>query len=292
MIRTETGTWVKILKVTIQEVKACNRVHVNRFNTLANCRVQFFLFPQNLKFLNTFFVFLIISIRFDLIRSSDSIITIKLVMWWLPSATNTFFRLQLQTSTISTSSRRLQLLRLIPSTHLQLVPWNKWNPTSVLVHLYLIIFLLIWGLISFASNVVNYLSMKIMSKKSFLSVGIYSVRDLMYLRFSSCDLRGFTEFFPLFPLSSLLNFCFRSNLKVKFYFLYLGWSIIFIRVEYFSKIVGLGPLIDKVSWCKYYPLLVQKLFYLQASTPLQIFMSVCDELYKSTVNDTCSQVES
>ena len=41
----------------------------------------------------------------------------------------------------------------------------------------------------------------------------------------------------------------------------------------------LGPLIkvlliDKVSWCKYYSLLVQKLFYSQASTQLQILWRV------------------
>ena len=54
MIQTETGTWVKILKVAICEVRACNRVNVKRFNILVNCRVKFFLFPQNLKFLNTF----------------------------------------------------------------------------------------------------------------------------------------------------------------------------------------------------------------------------------------------
>ena len=63
--------------MTIREVKACNRVNVKRFNILVNCRVQFFCSPQNLKFLNTFFVFLIIPIRFDLPRFGDSYITTK-----------------------------------------------------------------------------------------------------------------------------------------------------------------------------------------------------------------------
>ena len=36
---------------------------------------NFFLFPQNLKFLNTFLVFLITPIRFDLLRFGDSYIT-------------------------------------------------------------------------------------------------------------------------------------------------------------------------------------------------------------------------
>ena len=40
--------------MTIREVNACNRVNVKRFNILVNCRVQLFLFPQNVKFLNTF----------------------------------------------------------------------------------------------------------------------------------------------------------------------------------------------------------------------------------------------
>ena len=65
VINTETGTWINILKVTIREVKACNRLNVKRFNILVNCRAQFFIFPQNLKFLNTFRVFLIIAIRFN-----------------------------------------------------------------------------------------------------------------------------------------------------------------------------------------------------------------------------------
>ena len=75
---TETGTCVKILKVTFREVKAYYHVNVKRFNILANCRVQFFPFPQNLKFLNTFLVFLIIPIRFDLPRSGEFFITTKL----------------------------------------------------------------------------------------------------------------------------------------------------------------------------------------------------------------------
>ena len=53
----ENGDDLKILKVTIREVKACNRVNVKRFNILVNCGAQFFLFPQNLKFWNTFLVF-------------------------------------------------------------------------------------------------------------------------------------------------------------------------------------------------------------------------------------------
>ena len=72
VIHTETGTRVKILKVTICEVKVCNRVNVKRFNVLVNCRVQFILFPQNLTFLNTFPVFLI---RLDLLRSGDLLST-------------------------------------------------------------------------------------------------------------------------------------------------------------------------------------------------------------------------
>ena len=69
---------MKILKATIREVKDCNRVNVKRFDILVNCRVQFFFFPQNLKFLNAFLVFLIIAIRFDLPRSDDSYITSKI----------------------------------------------------------------------------------------------------------------------------------------------------------------------------------------------------------------------
>ena len=71
------GLELKILKVTIREVKAYNRVSVKRFNILANCRVQFFLFPQNLKFLNTFLDLLIIHIRFDLPRSGNPYLTTK-----------------------------------------------------------------------------------------------------------------------------------------------------------------------------------------------------------------------
>ena len=71
------GTRVKILKVIIREVKACNRVNVKRFDILVNRREQFFLFSQNLKFLNTFLVFLITPIRFDLPRSGDTYITTK-----------------------------------------------------------------------------------------------------------------------------------------------------------------------------------------------------------------------
>ena len=40
---------------------------------------NFSLFPQNLKFLDTFLVFLIIPIRFDLPKSGDSYATTKLV---------------------------------------------------------------------------------------------------------------------------------------------------------------------------------------------------------------------
>ena len=72
VIHTKKGTWVKILRVTICEVKACNRASVKRFNIHVNFREQFLLFPQNLKFLNTFLVFLIIHIKFDLSRSGDS----------------------------------------------------------------------------------------------------------------------------------------------------------------------------------------------------------------------------
>ena len=42
-----------------------------------NGREQFFLFPQNRKFLNTFLVLLIIPIKFDLPRSGDSYIITK-----------------------------------------------------------------------------------------------------------------------------------------------------------------------------------------------------------------------
>ena len=63
--------------MAIRDVKACNCVNVTRFNTLVNCRAQFFLFPQNLKFLNAFLVFLIIFIRFDLPRSGDTYIITK-----------------------------------------------------------------------------------------------------------------------------------------------------------------------------------------------------------------------
>ena len=45
VIHTETGLEFKLLKVTIREVKACNRVNVKRFNILVNCIVQFFIFP-------------------------------------------------------------------------------------------------------------------------------------------------------------------------------------------------------------------------------------------------------
>ena len=79
VIHTETGTRVKILKVIICEMKACNRVSVKLFNVLINYRVQFFLFLQNLKFLNTFLIFLIIPIRFDLPKSGDSYIITRLV---------------------------------------------------------------------------------------------------------------------------------------------------------------------------------------------------------------------
>ena len=67
----------KILKVTIIEVKSCNRVNVERLNILVNFRVQHFSYPQNLKFLNTFLVFQIISIRFDRPKSGDFYITTK-----------------------------------------------------------------------------------------------------------------------------------------------------------------------------------------------------------------------
>ena len=63
VIHTETGLECNILKMTIREVKTCNRVDVKRFNILVNCRVQFFLFPQNLTFFNTFLVFPIIPIQ-------------------------------------------------------------------------------------------------------------------------------------------------------------------------------------------------------------------------------------
>ena len=65
------GLDFKILKVTICQLKACNRVNVKHFNILVNCRVQFFIFPQNLRFFNTFLVFLIIPLRFYLPRSGD-----------------------------------------------------------------------------------------------------------------------------------------------------------------------------------------------------------------------------
>ena len=55
-----------------------------------NCRVQFFLFPQNLNFLNTFLVFLITPIG---PRSGDPIITTKRVKRWLPNATKTFAKI-------------------------------------------------------------------------------------------------------------------------------------------------------------------------------------------------------
>ena len=74
---TQKGDLVKILYVTICEVKACNRVSVKRFNILVNRGEQFFLLPQNIKFLNTFLVFLIIPLRFELPRSGDSYITTK-----------------------------------------------------------------------------------------------------------------------------------------------------------------------------------------------------------------------
>ena len=32
----KTGTWVKIFKMTIHEVKACDRVNVKRFDILVN----------------------------------------------------------------------------------------------------------------------------------------------------------------------------------------------------------------------------------------------------------------
>ena len=57
--------------MTIREVKACNCVNVKRFDIVVNCKVQFLIFPQNLKYLNTFLVFLIIDIRFDFSRSGD-----------------------------------------------------------------------------------------------------------------------------------------------------------------------------------------------------------------------------
>ena len=49
-------------------------------SNVVNCSMQFFLFPQNLKFLDTFVVFLITPIRFDLPRSGDSCVTTKLVI--------------------------------------------------------------------------------------------------------------------------------------------------------------------------------------------------------------------
>ena len=78
---SKRGIEFNILKVTLCELKACNRVNVKRFNILVNYRVQFFIFPQNLKFLNTFLVFLIIPIRLDLPRSGDPIIITKRVKW-------------------------------------------------------------------------------------------------------------------------------------------------------------------------------------------------------------------
>ena len=72
VIHAERGLELKILKVAIHEVKACNRVNVKRYNILVNCREQFFPFPQNLKYLNTFLVFLIIPIRFHPPRSGDT----------------------------------------------------------------------------------------------------------------------------------------------------------------------------------------------------------------------------
>ena len=84
VIHTETGTWINILKMTICEVKACNNVNIKRFNMLVNCRVQSFLCPQNLKFLNRFLVFLITPIRFDLPSSGDPYIT-PIVKCWLPT---------------------------------------------------------------------------------------------------------------------------------------------------------------------------------------------------------------
>ena len=58
----------------------------------------------------------------------------------------------------------------------------------------------------------------------------------------------------------------------------------------------LGPLIkvlliDKVSWCKYYSLLVQRLFYLQASTQLQILWVFSVDCIKRLFYVTCSQVD-
>ena len=56
--------------MTIREVKACNSVNVN----VSIYLLIVFLFPQNLQFLNTFVVFLIMPIRFDLPRCGDSCI--------------------------------------------------------------------------------------------------------------------------------------------------------------------------------------------------------------------------
>ena len=71
VIHTETGTWVKILKVTIREVKKCNRVNVKRFIILVNCRVQFFFFHKTLSSWTRSLLFLIIPIWIDLPRSGD-----------------------------------------------------------------------------------------------------------------------------------------------------------------------------------------------------------------------------
>ena len=43
------GLKFNILDVTIREVKACNRISVERFNILVNCRVQFFFFHKTLS---------------------------------------------------------------------------------------------------------------------------------------------------------------------------------------------------------------------------------------------------
>ena len=54
-IRTETGLEFNISKVTNFKQKACNLVSVK----VVNYPIQSFLFPQNLKFFNTFLVFMI-----------------------------------------------------------------------------------------------------------------------------------------------------------------------------------------------------------------------------------------
>ena len=70
-IHTKRGLEFNILKVTICEQQACNVVNVNVSIYLLIVECNLFPFPQNLKFLNTFLVFLTILIRFDLPRSCD-----------------------------------------------------------------------------------------------------------------------------------------------------------------------------------------------------------------------------